>query len=352
MPVTVSIIIRTYNEERYLSELLNAIEGQERNDINLEVVLVDSGSTDRTIEIAKKHSIRIKNINKSDFSFGYSLNVGCRFAVGKYLVFISGHCIPCTGKWLKHMLSPLIKGTLDYCYGRQIGRDTTKFSENVHFEKTFPNYDKLPQKGYFCNNANAAITRDCWEANRFDESLTGLEDLHLAKRLIAAGRQVGYVSNASVYHIHDESWPEVMNRYEREAYALQTITPELHFTRFDFFRFFFSGLFADMSKAAERGSLLSKFLEIVKFRLYMYWGTYRGSKEHRELSEKMKMAYFYPKDQERTQYEKGESRGVVTHEGQQPKGQRKKLQTAARKAIVSLDTGYPDFDRGNRPSDN
>ena len=233
MPITASIIIRTYNEERYLDELLHAIKGQELNDINLEVVLVDSGSTDGTIEIAKRHKIRFKTINKSDFSFGYSLNVGCRFSVGDYLVFISGHCVPCNVKWLKHILAPLVNRTVDYCYGRQIGRDTTKFSENVHFEKTFPSYDKMPQNNYFCNNANAAITRDCWEKCMFDESLTGLEDLQLAKRLIAAGRQVGYVSNASVYHIHDESWPQVMNRYEREAYALQTIAPELHFDRLD-----------------------------------------------------------------------------------------------------------------------
>ncbi|WP_321413333.1 glycosyltransferase [uncultured Desulfobacter sp.] len=303
MPVTTSVIIRTYNEERYLDELLRAIAGQKFAEMDVEIVVVDSGSTDSTLEIAERHGCRIENIKKSDFTFGYSLNVGCRAAKGEYLVFVSGHCIPVNGGWLEHLLTPLADGSVAYCYGRQIGRDTTKFSENVHFCKTFPNYDKLPQKGYFCNNANAAITRECWEQYPFDESLTGLEDMHLAKRLAASGRHVGYAAKAEVYHIHDETWTQVLNRYEREAYALQSIAPELHFTRSDFIRFFFSGLFADLSKAVEQRCLRSEFIEIVKFRLYMYWGTYRGSKEHLELSEKMKMAYFYPKDQERKYYD-------------------------------------------------
>lgn len=314
MPVTVSIIIRTYNEERYLDELLCSIDVQELNMI-VEVVLVDSGSTDTTLKIAEKHGCRIKTIKKVDFTYGFSLNVGCEASLGDYLVFVSGHCIPVNKNWLQNLLAPLVDGTVEYCYGGQLGRDTTKFSESVHFAKTFPDYDKLPQSGYFCNNANAAITKTCWSQYRFDEKLTGLEDIHLAKRMVAEDRKVGYVSTAPVYHIHDETWGQVISRYEREAYALQSITPELHFNRLDFFRFFFSGVFADVSKAAASGQLLSAFLEIVQFRLCMYWGTYRGSKEHRELSDKMKMAFFYPKDQEKGHYEKRKNRGIIANEG-------------------------------------
>ncbi len=51
-----SIVIRTYNEERYLNELLTAISEQKNNLVEHEVVIVDSGSTDRTLEIAEKHS--------------------------------------------------------------------------------------------------------------------------------------------------------------------------------------------------------------------------------------------------------------------------------------------------------
>ena len=83
-----SIVIRTYNEERYLNELLTAISEQKNNLVEHEVVIVDSGSTDRTLEIAEKHNCRITRIEKSEFTFGRSLNIGCDFARGDYLAFV------------------------------------------------------------------------------------------------------------------------------------------------------------------------------------------------------------------------------------------------------------------------
>lgn len=99
----------------------------------------------------------------------------------------------------------------------------------------FPRYSKLPQEGFFCNNANAAVSRKAWQRFRFNEDLTGLEDMYLAKQLTEQGDKIGYAADASVYHIHDESWRQVRIRYEREAYALHQIMPEVNFTLADFF---------------------------------------------------------------------------------------------------------------------
>ncbi|MDI6591504.1 MAG: glycosyltransferase family A protein, partial [Patescibacteria group bacterium] len=74
MPET-SIIIRTFNEEKHVGNLLKAIREQDYKDY--EIILVDSGSTDRTLEIAKKFGHKILEIESQDFTFGYSLNVGC-----------------------------------------------------------------------------------------------------------------------------------------------------------------------------------------------------------------------------------------------------------------------------------
>ncbi len=68
----ISIIIRTYNESEYIEKLLIALKSQTLKDI--EIILVDSESTDKTVEIAQKYCDRIINIKKSDFTFGYSLN--------------------------------------------------------------------------------------------------------------------------------------------------------------------------------------------------------------------------------------------------------------------------------------
>jgi len=232
----VSVIIRTYNEERYLKRLLDGIRAQKSDAFEIEIVIVDSGSTDSTLKIAEQNQCRITHIKKSDFSFGRSLNVGCDFGQGDYLVFVSGHCIPADDHWLELLVIPLVKNSCSYSYGRQLGHESTKYSECRLFDKHFPDYSKIPQKGFFCNNANAAISRKAWEKFRFDEELSGLEDMDLAKKIVACGGVIGYVADAPVYHIHNESWQQVKTRYEREAYALKSIMPEIHFNIADFIK--------------------------------------------------------------------------------------------------------------------
>jgi rhamnosyltransferase len=297
-----SIVIRTYNEERYLNELLMAIFRQKSQVIQHEVVIVDSGSTDATLEIAESHGCRITHIKQSDFTFGRSLNVGCEFAKGDFLVFVSGHCIPANSDWLDNLCKPLVNKQVDYSYGRQMGRDTTKYSERKHFDKWFPAYSKVPQEGFFCNNANAAVTREVWKKFGFNEELTGLEDMFLAKQLVESGGKIGYISTAPVYHIHDETWSKLRTRYEREAYALQKIMPEVHFSFADFMRFFISGVMADFAAAIREKVLVKNCIEIVLFRYNHYWGTYKGNQEMRKLSAKQKFHYFYPKDVEKEYY--------------------------------------------------
>lgn len=292
----VSIVIRTYNEERYLDELLAAISSQITDQFNWEVVIVDSGSTDSTLRIAAAHDCRVTHIMKSDFTFGRSLNVGCEAADGEVLAFLSGHCVPASNCWLQELCKPLANGDVDYAYGRQVGRDTTKYSEAQHFEKWFPGVSKVPQDGFFCNNANAAITKTAWSKYKFNEELSGLEDMFLAKRLVSDGGAVGYVASAPVFHIHDEAWKQVKIRYEREAYALQKIMPEVHFSFSDFFRYFLSGVLADSASAIREKVFLKEITGIIMFRFFHYWGTFKGNHEHRLLSEKMKKQYFYPLD--------------------------------------------------------
>jgi len=289
-----SIVIRTLNEERYLGELLSAIETQEHPEFESEVVIVDSGSTDATLEIAKQHGCRITHIKKEDFSFGRSLNVGCEFARGDKLVFISGHCIPCSPDWLQLLLAPL-DGSCDYVYGRHVGRDTTKFSEMQLFTKYFPAESRIPQVGFFCNNANAAIRRDVWEKYRFDENLTGCEDMQLARTIVNDGGGIGYCAEARVYHIHDESWRSLLLRYEREAIALQKILPEVQINLFDMTKFILVGIFKDIRVAWGLGVLHRVLPSVFAFRTLQYYGAYRGNHMQRRLSQATKMKYFYPR---------------------------------------------------------
>ncbi|WP_306250429.1 glycosyltransferase family 2 protein [Parvularcula sp. IMCC14364] len=291
----ISIVFRALNEEKWFDQALAACRQQRLDGLDFEIVLIDSGSTDRTIEIAECHDCRITHISKSEFSFGRSLNRGCAFARGQYLVFISAHCIPTHDRWLQELVQPLVAGKASYTYGRQVGHDeVTKFSEHRLFNKYFPEGDAIPQEGFFCNNANAAILREVWEQYPFDEEVTGLEDMVLAKQLQQLGHKIAYVASAPVTHVHEESQKQTQNRYYREALVLRDIMPEVHFSLLDFVRYFTVGTALDMRAAFSEGRTFSRISEIVAFRFAQYWGTYKGHNEHRKLSRAQKERYYYP----------------------------------------------------------
>ena len=292
----VSIVIRTLNEEKYLDELFHSVAGQALTGLNTEVVLVDSGSTDRTLSIAEQHGARIVEINKSEFSFGRSLNLGCSAAHGEILVFLSGHCIAASDTWLHELIAPIRANTVDYSYGRQIGRDNTRFSESRVFDKYYPSNDMIPQNGFFCNNANAAIRSEVWAKYKFDEELTGLEDMFLAKQISQDGYKIGYVAKAPVYHIHNENWQKIKMRYEREAIALQQIMPEVHVSTLDLIKLIPGSIISDCLAAVKQGVFWQELAGIILFRTSQYWGGYKGNHIHRKLSREAKRKYFYPNE--------------------------------------------------------
>lgn len=319
--VRASIVIRTLNESAYLGELLAQIHRQKTDTLEVEIVVVDSGSTDGTVDIAHSFGARVTFIAKSDFSFGRSLNRGCAFATGDILVFISGHCIPVENDWLDKLCQPLQDKVATYSYGRQIGDDDSNFSERRVFSKYFPLQSAIPQAGFFCNNANSAIKRSAWEQHLFDEDITGLEDMELAKRLMNAGHKVAYVAEAVVFHHHRESWPQVRRRFEREALALQKIMPEIKLSRLDTLRYIVTSTIGDWRAASRNGIKSTSRLDMLRFRCNQYLGSYIGNNDTRILSIQSKERFFYPLATEDSQRDDSlkPMRRTAAHEGQQSK---------------------------------
>lgn len=273
MPET-SIIIRTFNEEKHLGNLLRTIAEQDYRDY--EIIIVDAGSTDRTLEIAAKFPVKIVEIESRDFTFGYALNVGCKEARGKYLVVASAHVLPVDNEWLSHLVAPFSNERTAKVYGRQLGHQTSKFSEQRDFKRIFgtePIETSVPLD--YVNHANAALRRELWEKRHFDEYLFGLEDVEWAKYITGEGYLIQYEPKAAVYHIHGERWGQVFNRYRREAIAASRIglkqPPQ---GRTGLGRLLIN-LSLDFFASFPNWSL-SRLEEILRFRYYQWKGSRQG----------------------------------------------------------------------------
>jgi len=295
----ISLVIRCYNEEAHIGRLLSGITQQSVNDI--EIILVDSGSTDATLSIASHYPAKILHIKKEDFSFGRSLNMGCEAAKGDFLVFASAHVYPLYLDWLQRLVEPFENERIACVYGKQRGNDATKFSEHQVFAKWFPEQSDLVQDHPFCNNANAAVRRSVWESLRYDEMITGLEDLDWAKKVISAGHRIAYVADAEVVHVHEESARQVLNRYRREAIAMKSIFPSETFTFFNFLYMFLSNSINDLRLAIERGVFWKNFRSVLSFRLMQFWGTYRGYAQRGETSKALRSKFYYPHEMVRNE---------------------------------------------------
>jgi len=290
---TVSVVIRCYNEAQHMGRLLSGIMQQTLH--NVEIIVVDSGSTDGTLAIAAQYPVKILSIKPEEFSFGRSLNLGCAAATGEFIVIVSAHVYPVYQDWLEQLLAPFSDAQVALTYGKQRGNQTTKYSEHQIFAKWFPEQPQPSQNHPFCNNANAAVRRSLWQQLPYDETLTGLEDLDWAKRVMQLGYRVSYAAGAEIIHVHDETPRRIYNRYRREAIALKYIFPQEHFNLWDFARLLTTNIASDFYHAGRDRVLVQNFRSILMFRLMQFWGTYQGFAQHGPISSHLKQTFYYPR---------------------------------------------------------
>ncbi|MEJ5203371.1 MAG: glycosyltransferase family 2 protein [Anaerolineales bacterium] len=292
MKPTCSIVIRSYNEEKHIARLLTGISQQTIKDV--QIILVDSGSTDATVEIASRFPVEVVSIRPEDFTFGRSLNVGISHARADFVVIASAHVYPVYPDWLEHLLAPFTDSQVALTYGKQRGAETTKYSEHQIFRHWFPEHSQLRQSHPFCNNANAAIRRSLWELHPYNETLPALEDLAWARWAFEQGHAIAYVAEAEIIHVHNESWQGVFNRYRREGMAFKQIYPHETFRLYDLVRLWIANVWHDL-RAARRERARVKWQDIARFRWMQFWGTYRGFHESGPLTWQLKQAFYYPR---------------------------------------------------------
>ena len=297
-PDRLSIVIRCYNEERHIGRLLFGITQQTIKDV--EIIVVDSGSTDSTLSIVNQFPVKVVTIEPDAFSFGKSLNIGYQNTNNDIVVNASAHVYPIYETWLEKLTAPFANPEVALTYGMQRGNQVTKLSEHQIFQRLFPDHADSAPAAPFCNNANTAVRRSLWEKFPYDEKLTGLEDIEWAKRVTEAGYKIEYVPEAGIVHVHEEDMNQIYNRYRREARALKSIFGQDRFNLYDFLRLFIVNAASDIRESLRSRIFFHQFSKVIVFRFMQFWGTYRGFALRRSLSKELRHAFYYPKSKKRT----------------------------------------------------
>ncbi len=216
-----SILIRSLNESAFLTETLEAIFAQGYPDF--EVILVDSGSTDATLEIARRYPVRLLEIARDRFTYGRALNMGCRAAESDHVVLLSAHALPASDAWLRALIEPFEAEDVAGVMGRELPRPgCNPFDRrglNRRYDGVAPGDVDLSGGGVGFGAANAAVRRSIWQKYPFDEELSYAEDHDWAKRVVASGSRLRYQPEAAAYHSHNETLGQIRRRFYNEASA-------------------------------------------------------------------------------------------------------------------------------------
>jgi len=239
----VSVIIPTKNGGELFRKVLIKVLGQKLQSKKYEVIIVDSGSSDGTIEfiveMKKQHqNLHLFQIPSFEFGHGKTRNYGASKAQGDYLVFITQDALPYDEYWLENLvcvfdLDPEIAGV----FGKHLPYDDCDLFEKQNIINHFENFGKevviyklddheryQREEGYrhllcFFSNNSSAMRKAVWEIHPFPE-VDFAEDQIWAKIIIENGYKKAYTPYAIVYHSHRYTFKQQFQRYYDEYKGL------------------------------------------------------------------------------------------------------------------------------------
>lgn len=220
------MVIPVRDGQRYLDAVLKAVFSQEIEK-GFEVIIVDSGSKDQTLDIVKQYPLRLYQIETRDFNHGLTRNYGIAQSLGKYVILLNADAIPHDNNWMERLIDDFTQDRdIAGVYSCQLPQLEAAIITKIRMKSFFTSgckrreskimrkedYSKLSPKGRhrFCNfdTVSCCIKRDVWEKIPFPKT-DFAEDLEWSKSVIEAGYKIVYEPNSIVYHSHDfsaEDW--------------------------------------------------------------------------------------------------------------------------------------------------
>ena len=211
----VSIIIRTKNEEVWISSCLNSILNQTFKDF--QIVIVDNQSSDLTLKILESFPVKIVHYIPQDgiYKPGESLNKGIMSLDSDYYAFISAHCIAKNEFWLEEFVTEIESNdNFAGVYGKQEPLAYSSSQTKRDLAIAFGSDPRIQYKDPFFHNANSIIRKKALYPELFNEKISNIEDRDWASKKIKEGWLIRYSAKSVVYHyhgIHHDNNPSRLN---------------------------------------------------------------------------------------------------------------------------------------------
>lgn len=244
--VDATVAVLTYNGDQYIAQILDALVAQDF-DGDFEVLVIDSGSSDRTLEIVRSHpNVRLHEISNADFGHGKTRNLAAQLAHGEYIAFLTHDAIPASPAWLRELLAPLRDEALGVVavMGKQIPRPGCfpllkyeiqgvfagfgpDFGTTVFYNDGFAQDQGLLDALGFYSDVNSATRRDFLLNTIPYRDVRYAEDMLFGQDVIAAGYRKAYAPRGAVIHSNDLTLAEYRKRIFDETVGLRQIGKQI-----------------------------------------------------------------------------------------------------------------------------
>lgn len=215
----VSVVVRTYNSAATVGAALESLHQQT---VPVEVVVVDSGSTDDTLAVVGQHPVRVVAIAHEEFTYGRALNLGMAAATSEALGALSSHAVLPHERWLETGLEHLAAGAVAAC-GHLVDGKGQPLPGPLRVD-----HDYLMAHRYWgFTNTASILSAEAWRECPFDEALVASEDQEWSWRATQLGRPL--VVDPTMYVPGDHRRAAGVRRYHhrmvREMVALAHLRP-------------------------------------------------------------------------------------------------------------------------------